>query len=134
MFVCLFVCLFALFVWLLSNIADISIRLVDGDFPGEGRVEVYRNGAWGTVTSYGWDSNDAAVVCRSLGYGGAGSPVWWAAFGAGTGSIMMDNVRCNGNEPSIFDCTNSAPLNDYHSEDAGVRCQGEERCLYSSYI
>lgn len=98
---------------------------MDGDFPWEGRVEVYHNGAWGTVTGDYWGTKDAAVVCRSLGYGGAGTPVWWAAFGPGTESIIMDNVGCNGNEASILDCSYKSPDNsDYHSEDASVRCQG----------
>ena len=50
-----------------------------------------------------------------------------AHFGAGTGPIYLDNVDCSGNESDLFDCSQSSVVNCYngHSEDAGVRCQGE---------
>ena len=34
----------------------------------------------------------------------------------------MDNVRCSGNEESIFDCSHSSYHNCGHYEDASVRC------------
>ena len=45
-----------------------SIRLVGGASSNEGRVEVCVNGLWGTVTNYRWDSREATVVCKQLGY------------------------------------------------------------------
>jgi len=44
------------------------VRLVDGNKPSEGRVEVQHSGQWGTVCRRGFDTNDARVVCRSLGF------------------------------------------------------------------
>ena len=49
-----------------------------------------------------------------------------AHFGAGAGSIYLDDVDCTGIEGNLIDCPHSSFVSCYsgHSEDAGVRCQG----------
>ncbi|XP_036369990.1 deleted in malignant brain tumors 1 protein-like [Octopus sinensis] len=100
-----------------------SVKLVGGNAPNEGRVEIYHAGVWGTICDDSWDERDATVVCRMLGYT-RGRAIMLAAFGAGTGQIAMDDVSCLGNELSLSDCQHNGWLNHNcaHYEDAGVSC------------
>ena len=102
----------------------IGVRLVNGG-ASFGRVEVYYNGSWGTVCDDLWDIKDANVVCRQLGFSQASSAPLQAKYGQGSGTIWMDNVRCQGDEASLLQCAYDADTADCdHSEDAGVECQG----------
>ncbi|XP_072171853.1 scavenger receptor cysteine-rich domain-containing group B protein-like [Diadema setosum] len=103
-----------------------EVRLVDGPMASEGRVEIYHNGEWGTVCDDIWDIDDAAVVCRQLGYQEAWQARGSAYFGQGRTAqiIWLDNVNCTGNELQLSDCLSAAwsTHNCLHSEDAGVKC------------
>ncbi|MDE0191895.1 MAG: leucine-rich repeat domain-containing protein, partial [Gammaproteobacteria bacterium] len=102
---------------------EADVRLVGGATLQEGRVEVHHDGTWGTVCDDRFTSDDAAVVCRQLGYAG-GEAHRRAAFGAGAGPIWMDDVDCAGNESRLTDCPFAGwgLDNCRHSEDVGVSC------------
>ncbi|XP_062577314.1 neurotrypsin-like, partial [Saccostrea cucullata] len=45
-----------------------SVRIVNGSYEYEGRVDVLVNSEWHTVCNSGWDKNEAGVVCTNLKY------------------------------------------------------------------
>jgi len=100
---------------------------VGGSNQYEGRVEVCINDQWGTVCDDSWDSTDATVVCKQLGYAytGTGTAYSRAYFGAGSGQIFLDNVQCTSSSSRLLECTSRPILsnNCLHSSDASVGCE-----------
>ncbi|KAK2489015.1 hypothetical protein MC885_004065 [Smutsia gigantea] len=124
-------------VWLLvagtHGVKDGDMRLANGDSANEGRVEIFYRGQWGTVCDNLWDLTDASVVCRALGFENATDALGQAAFGPGSGPIMLDEVQCTGTEPSLANCSSLGWLksNCRHRQDAGVICTNETRGVYT---
>ncbi|XP_034022951.1 lysyl oxidase homolog 2A [Thalassophryne amazonica] len=99
------------------------VRLRGGAMIGEGRVEVLKNGEWGTVCDDNWNIQAASVVCRELGFGSAKEALNNARLGQGIGPVHMNEVECSGFEKSLTECYfNHDALNCNHEEDAAVRC------------
>ena len=47
---------------------DGDIRLAGGSYNNVGRIDLCVSGTWGTICGNNFDSKDASVVCRQLGY------------------------------------------------------------------
>ena len=130
--------------------AESDIRLVDGSVSYEGRIEYCSANVWGTVCDSDWTALDASVACDQLGYSREGSDkipcisfvllcllglhttnagavaFGAAAFGPGSGEIVLADVECSGTEPSLEKCSKSllGINNCTHMQDAGARCIG----------
>ncbi|XP_049330184.1 scavenger receptor cysteine-rich type 1 protein M130-like [Astyanax mexicanus] len=101
-----------------------SIRLVGSGGDCAGRLEVFHSGSWGTVSDELWDIEDAQVVCRQLQCGVALSDPVPARFGSGSGPIWLNEVECEGNEASLWNCRYQLCGEDEcaHKDDVGVVC------------
>jgi hypothetical protein len=115
---------FFLLLMLPFRVVD-SVRLVDGNRPCEGRVEVFYSGQWGTVCDDGWDIADANVVCLQVGCGPAVSAPQRARYGQGSGPIWMDDVDCNVRNTHLEQCLFQGWGNHNcgHREDSSAICE-----------
>ncbi|KAF5902638.1 galectin-3-binding protein A-like [Clarias magur] len=102
-----------------------GLRLVGGDLPNKGRVEVYHDDQWGTVCDDGWDLAEAQVVCQQLGFPGAVSVAVGGTYGEGSGPIWLDDMNCKGSEKFLSSChfKGWGVTDCSHKEDAGVVCE-----------
>ncbi|KAI4586297.1 hypothetical protein MJG53_004084 [Ovis ammon polii x Ovis aries] len=109
----------------------LEVRLKDGAHRCEGRVEVKHQGEWGTVDDLNWSMEEAAVVCRQLGCGGATDAPKRAHFGPGIGPIWFRYIYCKGPESAITECSyppvkDHRPEGNSHDKDVGAVCSDLE--------
>ena len=116
----------------LISVSDTSqtfpLRLVGGKTSNEGRIEIFFNNCWSTICDVGWDSTDATVACKQLGYQ-YGEAISGGYYGEGTGDIALANVSCSGRETRLSDCYFMGwygyLCSSDHSFDAGVLCHSK---------
>lgn len=91
-----------------------------------GFLEVHLDGVWGSVCADGWDTKAANVACRQLGYSGGAAYKPPKNFSS---AILMDNVKCLGNEPSLKQCSYTRWSKedgcDFYNHRAGLFCYND---------
>ena len=63
-------------------------------------------------------------ISEAILFAGNSVPVVRGGYGQGNGTILLDNLNCQGDEASLLQCNRSLIIDCDHSEDAGVRCEG----------
>ena len=110
---------------------------VDSSSTGNGRVEVFHDGLWGTICNDNWDFVDASVVCRQLGFNAVEDIALFSfrVFGSVDNEvpIWLDNIHCTGNETNLGLCPHLGfGIHDCsHFEDSGVYCSSKSSMGYS---
>ncbi|KAL5510616.1 hypothetical protein EMCRGX_G006184 [Ephydatia muelleri] len=117
-----------------------DVHLVDGYTPTEGRLEMCINGSWTTFYGYYsyWDTNAANVACRQMFgktafgtsqyYSGSYPYFYGSQYGEGTGSLVISQISCIGNETRLSSCNYTISTGYGHSYDAGIRCYVNTSC------
>lgn len=108
------------------NFSGIYYRLGGSDSGFKGRVEVAVNGVWGTVCGLYFDSREATVFCRTLGYRD-GRVDYSSSYPDPPTSIYQASFWCTGDEDLLENCPHQgwkAATSSYcrHSNDAKVIC------------
>ena len=95
---------------------------------------------WGTVCDYHWDTPDAIVVCRQLGFPSDSAKATTNPhppgpephpFGKGSGPVWLVYVQCTGSELSLDECDHAGwGQSCNHRQDAGVICGGMYMNIY----
>eukprot|EP00057_Strongylocentrotus_purpuratus_P025036 XP_011679510.1 PREDICTED: deleted in malignant brain tumors 1 protein-like [Strongylocentrotus purpuratus] len=116
-----------------GNETEGDIRLIGAGvgIESEGRIQIVRHNAWGTICHHSWNIQDANVVCHQLGFEFATLATRNSYYGGGNldQAVMLSNVRCNGTEEHLLDCENDGwgvgDCGNIHLDDAGVKCANE---------
>ncbi|KAM6033114.1 scavenger receptor cysteine-rich type 1 protein M130-like [Theristicus caerulescens] len=105
-------------------IAPGFVRLVGGESPCSGRVEIRDGDEWKTVCDSDFGPKAADVVCREFQCGAALSVPRAADFGEGVGAMWDRELQCVGNESFLMLCPRGSPRDQpcTHKNTAGVTC------------
>ena len=89
-------------------------------------MEVKSNKSWVSVCEGDFDQQDAEVVCRELGCGGAPSVLQGALYGEAEGSMWTEEFLCIGDESVLLDCetSNSNRITSSPDKSVGLTCSG----------
>ncbi|XP_060082803.1 deleted in malignant brain tumors 1 protein-like [Ylistrum balloti] len=96
------------------------VRLVNGENPGTGRLEVFYNGHWGAFCWEHWDQSNAAPVCKTLRYSTV-NPKGFQIQRNQT-SMTVGQLHCHGYESDIGMCSADLDKTGCGDTAVGIDC------------
>uniref|UniRef100_A0A1X7VF72 SRCR domain-containing protein n=1 Tax=Amphimedon queenslandica TaxID=400682 RepID=A0A1X7VF72_AMPQE len=102
-----------------------QLRLTGGNYTNEGLIEVYCNGAWGTVCDNTFSATAARIVCRQLGYNSYYRYNTLPIVGDTPQSIWYNSLSCSSTYSclsSCQSCPSSSSTTCVHAEDVTIVC------------
>ncbi|XP_019849174.1 PREDICTED: deleted in malignant brain tumors 1 protein-like isoform X2 [Amphimedon queenslandica] len=102
-----------------------QLRLTSGNYTNEGLIEVYCNGAWGTVCDNTFSATAARIVCRQLGYNSYYRYNTLPIVGDTPQSIWYNSLSCSSSDTclsSCQSCPSSSSTTCVHAEDVTIVC------------
>ena len=112
------------YILLLVIMISSDVRLISTDSRSfVGRIEVFYNNAWGQVC---FQENNATlgVVCAQLGFGSFGVIPFRTGIPINSRIWLSDNINCNGNEDTIFDCLSPVEASNVGKMIGGICSNG----------
>ena len=109
-----------------NEASHLPVRLVDGNFPWEGRVEVFYRNLWKPISTSGNipTKNVTAMVCKQLGYDPAINDDDNVDEVAQKVNGSWLEVGCQGNEKFLHECSLIQRTFNVSSELVFSKCQG----------
>ncbi|XP_059164384.1 SCO-spondin-like [Physella acuta] len=85
------------------------ISIINGTYPGEGRVEFYNdiNKNWSQICANQMTDYIANLICRQARWAGGHAAIKDARFGMGTGRFGLTSIKCNGTEKNFAECSHN---------------------------
>ncbi|XP_022110622.1 uncharacterized protein LOC110990098 [Acanthaster planci] len=114
-----------------ANFSSSNLRIVDGRYHNEGRVEVRLTGQkwWGsycTTNDHGLLHGAGRALCRQLGFPALFGASNTAQFGRTTGPIWLQEIDCGTTLRPLDECSLDPWIPEYygcyHIHDVGIRC------------
>ncbi|XP_029437962.1 deleted in malignant brain tumors 1 protein-like [Rhinatrema bivittatum] len=110
-----------------SPALSFKTRLVEGENPYAGKVEVFVDDAWKMICSESHDIQQAAVVCKELGYGPVLDVIRGSSLWNTSGPVWHTAIDCQGHESQLSECAQHGRNWRYCEEQKdkfGVTCSG----------
>ena len=95
------------------------------DNKDSGILEIYLN-QWGYVCDDGWDRIASEVVCKQLGLERLISYETGVEINDLLYPFLIDDVKCIGNESTIYECTHTLRHNCASGEHVSITCSSNQ--------